>query len=50
MRFTDKTFLAEIDEAVTTIKKTGNDQLVLLKCTSVYPSPPGEVDYVRFLI
>jgi len=32
--------LSEIDEAVTTIKKEGGNQLVLLKCTSAYPAPP----------
>ncbi|MBX3013016.1 MAG: pseudaminic acid synthase [Caldilineaceae bacterium] len=32
--------LAEIDEAVTTLRAAGNQQLVLLKCTSSYPSPP----------
>jgi pseudaminic acid synthase len=32
--------LAEISEAVETVHKAGNDQLVLLKCTSAYPSPP----------
>jgi pseudaminic acid synthase len=32
--------LAEIDEAVRTIRDAGNDQLALLKCTSAYPSPP----------
>jgi len=30
--------LAEIDEAVTTIRDTGNNQLALLKCTSAYPA------------
>jgi pseudaminic acid synthase len=32
--------LAEIDEAVRTIKGVGNTKLALLKCTSAYPSPP----------
>lgn len=36
--------LAEIGEAVQTIRKEGNDQLVLLKCTSAYPSPPEEMN------
>jgi len=36
--------LAEIDEAVTTIKETGNNQLALLKCTSAYPAPPEEMN------
>jgi len=30
--------LGEVDEAVRTILKTGNDQLVLLHCTTSYPS------------
>lgn len=32
--------LAELDEAVRTIRATGNDQIVLLKCTSTYPAEP----------
>ena len=32
--------LSEIEDAVATIRATGNDQLALLKCTSAYPSPP----------
>lgn len=31
---------AEIDEAVRTARAAGNDQLVLLKCTSTYPATP----------
>jgi N-acetylneuraminate synthase/N,N'-diacetyllegionaminate synthase len=30
--------LAEVDEAVRTIRATGNDQLILLQCTTNYPS------------
>ncbi len=30
--------LAEIDEAIHTIRNTGNDQIVLLQCTTNYPS------------
>ena len=30
--------LAEIDEAVRTVRETGNTQVVLLKCTSTYPA------------
>lgn len=30
----------EIDEAVRTARSAGNDQLVLLKCTSTYPATP----------
>lgn len=32
--------VAEIDEAVRTIRATGNNQIVLLKCTSTYPASP----------
>jgi N-acetylneuraminate synthase len=32
--------LAEIEEAVRTIREAGNDQVALLKCTSAYPAPP----------
>lgn len=34
--------LAEIDEAVRTIRAAGCEQLALLKCTSAYPTPPEE--------
>ena len=36
--------LAEIDEAVRTIREAGGSQLALLKCTSAYPAPPEEVN------
>jgi len=36
--------LAEIDEAVGTIREAGGDQLALLKCTSAYPAPPEEMN------
>jgi len=32
--------LAEIEEAVSAIRQYGNDQIVLLKCTSSYPASP----------
>lgn len=32
--------LAEIDEVVRTIRSSGNDQIILLKCTSSYPASP----------
>lgn len=32
--------VAEIDEAVRAIRSTGNNQIVLLKCTSTYPATP----------
>ncbi len=33
----------EITEAVTTARQAGCTQLALLKCTSAYPSPPGDI-------
>ncbi len=36
--------LAEVDEAVQTIRQTGNNPLALLKCTSAYPAPPEEAN------
>lgn len=36
--------LAEIDEAVRTIREAGGGQLALLKCTSAYPAPPKEMN------
>ncbi len=36
--------LAEIDEAVSTIREVGNNQLALLKCTSAYPSRPEDMN------
>ncbi|ACN16732.1 NeuB [Desulforapulum autotrophicum HRM2] len=36
--------LAEIDEAVYTIREAGNDNIALLKCTSAYPALPEEMD------
>lgn len=36
--------LAEMDEAVHTIREAGGDQLALLKCTSAYPAPPEEMN------
>lgn len=35
--------LAEIDEAVRTIREAGSGGLALLKCTSAYPAPPEEM-------
>lgn len=34
--------LAEIDEAVRTLRASGCTQLALLKCTSAYPAPPED--------
>lgn len=36
--------LAEIDEAVTTLRDAGAQQLGLLKCTSAYPAPPEDMN------
>ena len=36
--------LAEIDEAVRTIREAGGSQLALLKCTSAYPAQPEEMN------
>lgn len=36
--------LAEIDEAVHTLREAGCTQLALLKCTSAYPSPPEDMN------
>ena len=34
----------EIDEALLIIRNAGNNQIALLKCTSVYPAPPQEMN------
>lgn len=36
--------LAEIDEAVNTLRNCGTRELLLLKCTSAYPAPPEEAN------
>ena len=36
--------LSEIEEAVNTIQKCGNKQILLLKCTSAYPAPPEDIN------
>jgi len=36
--------LADIEEAVQACKKVGNDQILLLKCTSSYPAPIEEAN------
>jgi len=35
--------LAEIADAVAAFRATGNDRLILLHCTSAYPTPAGDV-------
>ena len=39
----------EIEEAVQTFKQTGNDKLILLHCTSAYPTKAEEVNLLRIL-
>lgn len=36
--------LAEIDEAVRTLREAGAHEIALLKCTSAYPAPPAEIN------
>lgn len=36
--------LEEIEEAVETVRQTGNNQLVLLKCSSAYPAIPKDMN------
>ncbi|WP_088330243.1 pseudaminic acid synthase [Lacimicrobium sp. SS2-24] len=36
--------LAEIEEAVTTVKAAGCEDIILLKCTSTYPAEPGNTN------
>jgi pseudaminic acid synthase len=36
--------LAEIDDAVHTVRETSNDQIALMKCTNAYPASPEEMD------
>jgi pseudaminic acid synthase len=36
--------LAEIDRAVSAVRAEGNDQIVLLACTSTYPADPADSD------
>ena len=36
--------LAEIDEAISTIRETGNNEIALLKCTSAYPALPSSMN------
>jgi N-acetylneuraminate synthase len=36
--------LAEVDEAVRTLREASGEQIALLKCTSAYPAPPQEAN------
>jgi N-acetylneuraminate synthase len=36
--------LAEIDDAMATLREAGAREIALLKCTSAYPSPPDEMN------
>lgn len=36
--------VGEIDEAVKAVKSEGNDQILLLKCTSTYPADPADTN------
>jgi pseudaminic acid synthase len=36
--------LEDIEEAVNACREVGNDQIILLKCTSVYPAPAEEAN------
>jgi sialic acid synthase SpsE len=40
---------ADVDEAVRVFRETGNHQLVLLHCTSLYPTPPEQVNLRRMV-
>lgn len=37
----------DIQNAVNTFRETGNDQLILLACTSMYPTPPEQANVSR---
>lgn len=39
--------VAEIDDAVNAFRDAGGQDLVLLHCTSSYPTPPGEINLKR---
>jgi pseudaminic acid synthase len=39
---TGAAYLADIERAVNACREEGNNQLILLKCTSAYPTPPEE--------
>lgn len=37
-------YMADIEEALRTCKNAGNEQIILLKCTSAYPAPFEEIN------
>jgi N-acetylneuraminate synthase/N,N'-diacetyllegionaminate synthase len=39
--------LADVDEAVSTLRETGNEQIIVLHCTSQYPTPAEEANLRR---
>jgi len=39
--------LDEVHDAVRAIKKQGNDKIIILKCTSLYPCPPEEANLAQ---
>ena len=41
---TGMSYLSEVDQAVRVIHEEGNDQLILLHCTSNYPADPDDVN------
>jgi len=40
---------SEIKDAIEAIRKGGGSQIILLHCTSVYPTPPDEVNLMRMV-
>jgi N,N'-diacetyllegionaminate synthase len=41
--------IEDIENAVATFRETGNDQLILLACTSMYPTPADQVNVSRIV-
>jgi sialic acid synthase SpsE len=46
---TGGSFLEEVKDAVGAVKSEGNDQMVLLHCTSLYPTPLNQVNLNQML-
>jgi sialic acid synthase SpsE len=42
-------FMSEIEDAVTAIKETGNNDLIVLHCVSSYPVEPSEINLRKML-